>query len=143
MAEAGRPLDAAMAELVKQAEEVAKNSYSKESQFRVGAALRLSNGKVVTGTNVENKSYGLTICAERAAIVRAVAEYGPEIRVVAAAIANLNGADSSPCGACRQVLTEFTEPDAPVAFPCNGQSEVQPFRALVPFPFGAKEKWGA
>ncbi|HEU5350737.1 MAG TPA: cytidine deaminase [Terracidiphilus sp.] len=139
----GRPLDTAMAELVKLAEEVAKNSYSKESKFRVGAALRLSNGKVVAGTNVENRSYGLTICAERAAIVRAVAECGPEIRVVAAAIVNLNGADSSPCGACRQVLTEFTEPDAPVAFPWNGQMEVQPFSALAPFPFGAKEKRGA
>jgi cytidine deaminase len=140
MANASKPLAPAMAELVKQAREVAKNSYSKESKFKVGAALRLSNGKVVTGTNVENKSYGLTICAERSAAVRAVAEYGPEIRVVAIAIANLNDADSSPCGACRQVLTEFTEPDAPVAFPWERQTRVEPFSAVMPFPFGAKEK---
>ena len=136
MADADGPLDAAMEELMSQAVEVARNSYSKYSKFKVGAALRLSNGKVVTGTNVENKSYGLTICAERSAVVRAVAEYGPKLRVVAIAITNLKGKDSSPCGACRQVLTEFTEPDAPVAFPWKKKKKVEPFSALVPFPFG-------
>ncbi|HVC46567.1 MAG TPA: cytidine deaminase [Terracidiphilus sp.] len=140
MAEVGEPLDAAMARLIERANEVAKNSYSKYSKFKVGAALRLSNGKIVTGTNVENKSYGLTICAERSAVVRAVAEYGPKIRVVAIAITNLNRAGSSPCGACRQVLTEFTEPDAPVAFPWKKKVKVEPFSTLTPFPFGPKRK---
>lgn len=129
--------------LMKQAEEVAQRSYSKYSTFKVGAALRLSNGKVVTGTNVENKSYGLTICAERSAIVRAVAEYGPEIRVVAIAVTNLNREDSSPCGACRQVLSEFTEADAPVAFPWKKQVRIEPFSALVPFAFEPKKKRSA
>ncbi|HEV2213828.1 MAG TPA: cytidine deaminase [Terracidiphilus sp.] len=126
--------------LMKQAEEVAHRSYSKYSTFKVGAALQLSNGKVVTGTNVENKSYGLTICAERSALVRAVAEYGPEIRVVAMAVTNLKHKDSSPCGACRQVLSEFTEPDAPVAFPWKKQVRIEPFSALAPFPFAPARK---
>ena len=82
----------------------------------MGAALRLTNGEVVTGTNVENVSYGLTICAERSALVQAVSQFGPQIRIEAVAVANLNHAASPPCGACRQMLAEFTVPDAPVAF---------------------------
>ena len=61
-------------------------------------------------------SYGLTICAERAALVAGV-PIGPEIRVKAVAVVNLNGSASPPCGACRQVLAELIEPEAPVAFP--------------------------
>src|SRR5579863_2582130 len=79
-------------ELLALAVKAAQNSYSPYSHFRVGAALKLSNGAVVTGTNVENVSYGLTICAERSALVSAVAQYGPEIRVEAVAVANLNDA---------------------------------------------------
>ena len=75
--------------------------------FKVGAALRLTTGEVVTGTNVENVSYGLTLCAERSALVRAVSEFGPGIRIAAIAVANLNDAASPPCGACRQMLAEF------------------------------------
>src|ERR1700734_523766 len=84
--------------------DAAKQSYSPYSGFRVGCALWLSNGETVTGTNVENVSYGLTICAERSALVRAVAQFGPLIRIRAAAVVNLNDAPSPPCGACRQVL---------------------------------------
>ena len=62
-------------------------------------------------------SYGLTICAERSALVSAVSKFGPEIRVEAVAVANLNDAPSPPCGACRQMLCEFILPDAPVIFP--------------------------
>lgn len=122
--------------LYKAAQRVALNSYSPYSKFRVGAALRLRNGEIVTGTNVENASYGLTICAERAAIVRAVAQFGPEIRVVAAAVTNADGAACSPCGACRQVLAEFIEPDAPVVFPASGGVKTVPFSALLPMGFG-------
>ena len=110
--------------LLTAAKQAALYSYSPYSGFRVGAALLLSNGETVTGTNVENVSYGLTICAERAALVRAVAEYGPEIRVTAAAVVNLNGAASPPCGACRQVLAEFMDADALVCFPANANGAV-------------------
>src|SRR3974390_3373505 len=90
-------LDPALEHLVQQARETAGNSYSPYSGFKVGAALRLTTGEIVTGTNVENVSYGVTICAERSALVRAVSEFGPGIRVAAVAIANLNDAPSPPC----------------------------------------------
>ena len=110
----------------------ARNSYSPYSKFRVGAALRLSNGETVTGTNVENISYGLTICAERSALVQAISRFGPEIRIEAAAIANLNQAASPPCGACRQVFAEFILPDAPVIFPAASGVCTMSFRQLLP-----------
>jgi homotetrameric cytidine deaminase len=129
----------AMQQLIEAAQEAAEHSYSPYSGFRVGSAILLTNGKTVTGTNVENVSYGLTICAERAALVRAVAMFGPQIRVAAVAVVNLNDSPSPPCGACRQVLAEFIEPEAPVSFPGGSRGEVQPvtapFRELMPFAF--------
>jgi cytidine deaminase len=133
-------LDPALAELLERARQAALQSYSPYSGFRVGAALQLDSGAVVTGTNVENVSYGLTICAERAALVRAVAEFGPAIRVAAAAVANLNEAPSPPCGACRQVLAEFIEPDAPVVFPVADGVRTMAFRELLPLTFEMKLK---
>ncbi len=118
--------------LLELARKVAENSYSPYSEFRVGAALRLTNGETVTGTNVENVSYGLTICAERAALVRAVSQFGPKIRVAAVAVANLNGKASPPCGACRQVLAEFIEPGAPVVFPITDGTRTMTFSELLP-----------
>jgi cytidine deaminase len=130
----------ALEPLVAAAREAAANSYSPYSKFRVGAALQLANGAIVTGTNVENVSYGLTICAEGAAIARAVAEHGPSIRIRAVAVANLNNAPSPPCGACRQILSEFTEPDAPVAFAAADGLRTMPFRDLLPLAFGTTVK---
>ena len=130
--------DAAVDGLVERAREAALNSYSPYSGFRVGAALKLTDGQIVTGTNVENVSYGLTICAERSAVVRAVAQFGPGIRIAAVAIANLNGAASPPCGACRQVLAEFILPDAPVVFPMADGIRVMPFSAVLPLAFEMK-----
>jgi homotetrameric cytidine deaminase len=130
--ELGPLLDAAQA--------AALNAYAPYSGFRVGAALVLSGGAIVTGANVENVSYGLTICAERAALVRAVAEHGPAIRIRAIAVANLNNAPSPPCGACRQMLAEFAEPDADVIFPANGVVRSMRFAELLPFAFSTKAK---
>jgi len=113
----------------------AQHAYAPYSHFRVGAALLLTTGEIVTGTNVENGSYGLALCAEHSAVVRAVAEYGPQIRIAAVAITNLNQAASPPCGACRQVLAEFTEPDAPIMFPMEGGQQTVPFREVFPFSF--------
>src|SRR5580698_1626113 len=93
------PLEPALEALLSKAREAAEHSYSPYSNFRVGAALKLTNGAVVTGTNVENVSYGLTICAERSALFSAVSQFGPEIRIEAVAVANLNNAASPPCGA--------------------------------------------
>jgi homotetrameric cytidine deaminase len=133
-------LDPALAELLASAEQAAAHSYSPYSGFRVGAALRLSSGEIVTGTNVENVSYGLTLCAERAALVRAVSQFGPEIRITAVAVANLNQAASPPCGACRQVLAEFISPDAPVLFPAADGLRSMPFAAILPLAFDMKLK---
>jgi homotetrameric cytidine deaminase len=104
----------------------------------VGAALKLTNGAIVTGANVENVSYGLTICAERSALVSAIARFGPSIRIDAVAVVNLNDAPSPPCGACRQVLAEFIVPDAPVTFPAADGMRTMPFAALLPLAFDMK-----
>jgi cytidine deaminase len=126
--------------LLRVARKAAESSYSPYSNFRVGAALQLTNGEVVTGTNVENVSFGLTICAERAALVRAVSQFGPGIRIVAAAVANLNGLPSPPCGACRQMLAEFVAPDARVAFPSESGITTMTFNELLPVGFEFKLK---
>jgi homotetrameric cytidine deaminase len=134
------PNQAALDQLLKLAEQAAQNSYAPYSRFRVGAALRLTNGEIVTGTNVENVSFGLTICAERAALVRAVSQFGPEIRIQAVAIANLNSQPSPPCGACRQMLAEFILPDAPVVFPSTAGTRIMAFRDVLPLGFEMKLK---
>ncbi len=134
------PTGPALDDLLDQASLAALHSYSPYSGFRVGAALRLTNGAVVTGTNVENVSYGLTICAERSALVAAVSQFGPAIRIEAVAIANLNAAPSPPCGACRQMLSEFILPDAPVVFPAAGGVRTMPFSEILPLAFEMKLK---
>ncbi len=132
--------DKALAALLESARQAALRSYSPYSGFRVGAALKLSSGEIVTGTNVENVSYGLTICAERAALVRAVSEFGPEIRIAAVAVANLNDAASPPCGACRQMLAEFMLAEAPVVFPAADGLQTLAFHELLPLAFEMKLK---
>jgi homotetrameric cytidine deaminase len=131
----------ALLNLLERAREASLNAYAPYSGFRVGAALRLAGGEIVTGANVENVSYGLTICAERAALVRAVSQFGPAIRVQAVAVANLNSTACPPCGACRQMLAEFTQPEAQAIFPdAEGGEQTISFRELLPLPFAAKLK---
>jgi len=132
--------DGELADLMKSARQAAEHAYAPYSGFRVGAALRLASGEVVTGANVENVSYGLTICAERSALVRAVSQFGPAIRIAAVAVVNLNNAASPPCGACRQVLAEFILPDAPVTFPTSEGTRTMPFSGLLPLAFDMKLK---
>jgi cytidine deaminase len=129
---------AMLEELMQAARHAAHRSYSPYSGFRVGAALRLTTGQVITGTNVENVSFGLTICAERAALVRAVSEFGPGIRIAAVAVTNLNGAASPPCGACRQMLAEFAEARAPIVFPAAAGTITMPFDEVLPLGFDMK-----
>lgn len=94
---------------------VMKNAHAPYSHFHVGAAILLTNGKVFSGCNVENASYGMTNCAERTAIFSAVAQLGPKIEIQAVVVANDHGVPCSPCGACRQVIFEFG-PDAVIFF---------------------------
>lgn len=108
----------------------AQNSHSPYSHFRVGAALLLTVGdsteqKIVTGCNVENSSFRLTTCAEQSAIATAVGLYGPNIKLHAVAVANLNHAASMPCGACRQSILEFSTPDTWVFYPAENDTPAE------------------
>lgn len=111
------------------------NSYSPYSKFSVAAAVLMLDGSVVTGVNVENVSYGLTICAERVAIFRAIAEGRRGIRAIA--VVSGAGGSCTPCGACRQVIYEFSNADTSVAFKGDdGQVHVVKIDELLPFAFG-------
>ena len=84
-----------------------KNSYSPYSKKTVGAAIRLSNGKIFTGCNIENSSYGGTVCAERVAVWKAASECGGNIQITDVYVATEASPPWSPCGLCRQVINEF------------------------------------
>jgi cytidine deaminase len=122
------------------ARKAAENAYAPYSNFRVGAALLFDDGFIATGCNVENVSYGLTICAERNALFSAVAQRGPGRKIVAIAVTNLNAAPSPPCGACRQVLSEFVAPEAVISFPGDTGPELRPFAEIFPFAFHLEPK---
>jgi len=100
-----------MDELVEKAREARDKAYAPYSEFKVGAAVLTASGKIFPGCNVENASYGLTICAERNAVFQAVASGERGIEALAIVADTPRGAP--PCGACRQVLAEFAD-DIPV-----------------------------
>jgi cytidine deaminase len=125
-----------IANLRSRAAVAAEHSYSPYSHFRVGAAVLLVDGSIVTGCNVENGSYRLTTCAEQSAIARAVAEHGPAIRLRAVAVANLNHAASVPCGACLQTLAEFGDEATLVLYPtASGEPAQSTLGELLPHAF--------
>ena len=102
-----------------EAQKAANLAYAPYSKFRVGAALLCEDGTIVTGVNVENRSYGLTICAERTAVTKAVS-MGKQ-KFLALAIHTPDTVEPvGPCGACRQVISEFMSADAPVRFASSG-----------------------
>ena len=119
-------------QLVAQAIEVAGRAYAPYSRFRVGAALVGKDGRIFTGCNVENISFGLTICAERNAVFAAVAAGCREFaKIVIVADTEV---PASPCGACRQVLAEFA-PDLEIVLAnFRGQSETFRLSELLPRP---------
>jgi cytidine deaminase len=117
------------------AQEATQNAYAPYSKFYVGAALLFDDGEVFTGCNVENVSYGLTSCAERNALFRAVSERGGGHKIAAIAVANRNGAPCPPCGACRQVMSEFVTRDAVVTFPGEDGPRTMPFAEIFPSQF--------
>ena len=119
------------------ASKVMKNAHAPYSNFHVGAAILLTNGRIFTGCNVENASYGMTNCAERTAIFSAVAELGPKIEIEAVVVTNDKGAPCSPCGACRQVIFEFG-PNATIYFQsANGPKQAH-ITELLPEGFRLK-----
>ena len=121
-------------ELMQRAREAAAKAYAPYSKFHVGCALVTQTGGIFTGCNVENASYGLTICAERNAIFHAVATEGPQMRIASLAVIAL-GHEFPPCGACRQVIAEFASPNVPVCFLQNGLLVTQTLAELLPATF--------
>jgi len=123
-------------ELMSQAREVMKNSYSPYSKFPVGAALLTVDNQVFTGVNIENVSFGVTNCAERSAIFTAVSTgYRPGF-IKAIAVAGDTETFLSPCSVCRQVMVEFCKPDTPVYLTRNdGEIFTTTVEELVPFAF--------
>jgi cytidine deaminase len=110
----------------------ANNSYSPYSRFRVGAALLAEDGSVITGTNVENRSYGLTICAERGAVMAGLSQGKKRFSALAIATPD-SDYPVGPCGACRQVLSEFMDSGAPLRFGGRGTGRVNTtIGALLP-----------
>jgi len=95
--------------LLEAAQKVLGQAYAPYSRLRVGAALLTEAGGIFSGANVENASYGLTLCAERAAVAAAVAAEGPGLKIRALVVVSDSPAACPPCGACRQVIQEFGE----------------------------------
>jgi cytidine deaminase len=116
-----------------EAQKAAILAYAPYSHFRVGAALLGADGRVYTGCNVENRSFGLTICAERSALVAAVSQGQHSFTALAIAAPD-SAAPVGPCGACRQVLSEFMGPEALVFFGGSGPDRVRTtLGALLPY----------
>ncbi len=123
-------------ELVEAAREVRERAYAPYSNFKVGAAIRTRDGKIYTGCNVESASYGLTVCAERVAIWKAVSEGETEFTEIAV-VADTDEL-TPPCGVCRQIIWEFCN-DIPVIFAnLKGDSEIVQMSELLPRAFDTK-----
>jgi cytidine deaminase len=120
-------------DLVRAAREVSGRAYAPASGFAVGCAVLTGSGRTHVGCNVENASYGLTICAERAAIAAAVAAEGPRPRITAVAV-HADTDSCSPCGACRQVIAELG-PEAAVVYRRDGRLVRRPIAELLPDAF--------
>lgn len=117
--------------LVEKAKEASKKAYAPYSKFAVGACVLTSSGKMYTGCNFENSSYGLSICAERNAIGSAVADGEREIKAIAIYSPNLDYC--TPCGACRQVIHEFRSPSGTVVITSSSDKFVcQDIKELLP-----------
>jgi cytidine deaminase len=112
-----------------------ENAHAPYSKFRVGAALEDSNGRVHTGCNIENATYGLTICAERVAVFKAMSEGARDFRRIA--IAADTDSLTPPCGACRQILWEFCGDVEILLVNPRGKSETIQLKDLFPRAFDA------
>lgn len=123
--------------LIQAAERAKHRAYAPYSRFRVGAALLARDGTVLTGCNVENSSYSLTICAERAAIFKAVAD--GHTKFSALAIASDDKSFLPPCGACRQVLSEFAPDITIILTTSHGRAKVTSLKKLFPMPADLKK----
>ncbi len=131
------PLDLdAIAKLTTQARGAAAKAYCPYSKFHVGAAILTDDGLIFAGCNVENASYGLTICAERNAIFHAVTASSERLVIKAVVVYTPTSIPTAPCGACRQVINEFG-PGAQIFCVCDGPDTIRTtLGALLPEAFG-------
>lgn len=124
----------ATTELIDLAVKTSENAYVPYSHFPIGAVLVTNDGKLYTGVNVENASFGLTNCGERTAIFKAVSEGERSFKELI--IYGQTEKPVSPCGACRQVMAEFFEPDLPVTLVAKDKSTVvMTVKELLPYSF--------
>ena len=123
--------------LAEAARKAKKHSYSPYSRFRVGAAVLTRTGKTYTGCNIENSSFGLTVCAERTAIFKAVSE--GQRRFEAVAVASDAPGFTPPCGACRQVLFDLAGDIDVVLTNGKGSTKVLKMKDLMPYPFDGSD----
>ena len=124
----------ATTELIDLAVKTSENAYVPYSHFPIGAVLVTDEGKIYTGVNVENASFGLTNCGERTAIFKAVSEGERSFKELI--IYGQTEKPISPCGACRQVMAEFFEPDLPVTLVAKDKSTVvMTVKELLPYSF--------
>lgn len=128
-------MTAAQRRLVERARRARLRAVASYSGFRVGAALETTGGRIYTGCNIENASYGLTVCAERVAIFKAVSEGERNFKRLAV-VADTDRL-TPPCGACRQIIWEFCGDTEIVLANLKGKSGVLRMRALLPRPFDA------
>ena len=125
-----------MKELYEKAKSVLPNSYSKYSNFKVAAALKLKNGEIITGVNVENASFGLSNCAERSALFTAYSKGVKKEDIIEILITTEQDDFISPCGACRQVMSELMPKNALVHLTNNkGDSTTLLNKDLLPHAF--------
>ena len=124
-------------ELMDMAKEAMKSAYAPYSHFSVGAAVETDDGEVYCGCNIENSSYGATICAERTAISKAVSE--GYRRITRIAICDSNNSFAWPCGICRQVMSEFADEDFYVILEDNGKISNFFLKELLPNSFSGKD----
>ena len=126
-------------ELFEKATQVRENAYAPYSKFKVGAALKTKKGNIFLGCNVENAAYDSTISAERNAITTAIAEEGTLMKIQVIAIVVGECKLASPCGACRQVIAEFSDYDTNdetlVAFNTNVGIEIKKISEILPYRF--------
>jgi len=120
-------------DLLAHAERARAFAYAPYSKFAVGAAVDVGDGSIVTGCNVENASYGLSICAERVALCNAIAQGYTRMRAIA--IAGPQNVATAPCGACRQFMAEF-DPRLPVSYTALGGPVHTTLAELLPHSFG-------
>jgi len=125
------------ADLVQKAAEAKMSAYAPYSNFRVGAALLTEEGRVFTGCNIENASFGLSNCAERTAVYKAVSEGFRKFKAIA--VSTDTEEITSPCGACRQVLMEFDTDMDVIMANVHGQYQVYKAKELLPLAFTPKK----